>query len=30
VLMTQRYFGQGHPYTLEFKREAYTAVGFRT
>lgn len=28
VLMTQRYFGHGHPYTLEFKREAYRALGF--
>jgi CubicO group peptidase (beta-lactamase class C family) len=28
VLMTQRYFGFGNPYTLEFKRHAYRALGF--
>jgi CubicO group peptidase (beta-lactamase class C family) len=28
VLMTQRYFGFGNPYTLEFKRQAYSALGF--
>ena len=27
VLMTQRYFGFGNPYTLEFKRQAYRALG---
>lgn len=27
VLMTQRYFGFGNPYTLEFKRHAYRALG---
>lgn len=30
VLMTQRYFGQGHPYTWEFKRQAYIALGLGT
>jgi len=30
VLMTQRYFGHGHPYTLEFKRQAYSTLGFGT
>lgn len=28
VLMTQRYFGFGNPYALEFKRQAYRALGF--
>jgi len=27
VLMTQRYFGYGNPYTMEFKRQAYRALG---
>jgi CubicO group peptidase (beta-lactamase class C family) len=27
VLMTQRYFGQGNPYGIAFKREAYRAFG---
>lgn len=28
VLMTQRYFGLGNPYSVEFKRQAYRALGF--
>ena len=28
VLMTQRYFGFGNPYSYEFKRQAYRALGF--
>jgi CubicO group peptidase (beta-lactamase class C family) len=28
VLMTQRYFGFGNPYTYVFKRQAYSALGF--
>jgi len=28
VLMTQRYFGFGNPYTFVFKRQAYSALGF--
>ena len=27
VLMTQRYFGFGNPYALEFQRHAYKALG---
>jgi len=29
VLMTQRYFGQGGLHTIEFKKEAYKALGYR-
>jgi CubicO group peptidase (beta-lactamase class C family) len=29
VLMTQRYFGSGHPYGIVFKREAYRALGLQ-
>ena len=28
VLMTQRWFGFGNPYSFEFKRQAYRALGF--
>ncbi len=28
VLMTQRYFGFGNPYSFEFKHQAYKALGF--
>ena len=28
VLMTQRYFGFGNPYTFVFKGQAYKALGF--
>lgn len=28
VLMTQRYMGFGNPYTFEFKRKAYQALGY--
>ncbi len=28
VLMTQRWFGFGNPYAIEFKRQAYRALGF--
>lgn len=28
VLMTQRYMGYGNPYTFEFKRKAYQALGY--
>lgn len=28
VLMTQRYFGIGNPYSYEFKRQGYRALGF--
>lgn len=28
VLMTQRYMGFGNPYTVEFKRKAYQALGY--
>ncbi|MFB0899532.1 MAG: hypothetical protein QMB14_07990, partial [Polaromonas sp.] len=28
VLMTQRYFGLGNPYSFEFKTQAYKALGF--
>ena len=28
ILMTQRYFGFGNPYSFEFKRQAYQALGF--
>jgi len=26
--MTQRYFGLGNPYSYEFKRQGYRALGF--
>jgi CubicO group peptidase (beta-lactamase class C family) len=29
VLMTQRYFGFGNPYSFEFKSQAYKALGFK-
>lgn len=28
VLMTQRYFGQGNPYVIAFKQQAYKALGY--